>query len=502
MNERPFIRKIMYLAGIVILLIPLSLLSMPARKGAAGQPGSAGGMLARLRDQNKLSQANLGQIDPTSETIKLATLGMRGIAANILWSKANDYRKKEDWTAFSATLEQIKNLQPNFPNVWQFQGWNVAYNISAEFDDYRDRYFYVIKGIRFLQDGITYNENSSRLVWYLGWVVSHKIGRADERLQFRRLFREDNDFHGSRPVDERDNWLVGREYFLDAEDVAERVGVTAMMNPLVFLSHAPLCRINYATAMEEEGVFEEKAGVAWDLAYRDWLKYGQTDIRTVEDRSIRLGEIEQVRARFEELKTQLAELPPAGRREKLVEEKRAKLLPAEREAVDKPADKRSENEARLAYAAEAKLAVSYDDLAAGVDAAHRDEARQLAKQLADVELTLNHINRGREVVNYPYWLTRCEMERRADALEARRLVSQGDKAFQVDQDLLAAQQHYEQGFAKWDEVLDRFPSIRAEGVFGEDMMDVVKRYQTLLKRLDKPFPDDFPLRDIIDTHSK
>ena len=34
MNQRPFIRKIIHLAILVVLLIPLSLLSMPVRRGA------------------------------------------------------------------------------------------------------------------------------------------------------------------------------------------------------------------------------------------------------------------------------------------------------------------------------------------------------------------------------------------------------------------------------------------------------------------------------------
>ncbi len=192
---------------------------MPARQATPDEPGSAGGLLARLRDEHKLGQANLGQIDPTSETIKLATLGMRNIAATLLWKKANDYKMREDWTAFSATAEQIIKVEPNFPTVWTYQGWNLSYNISAEFDDYRDRYFWVMKGVRFLQDGIAYNETAPQLIKYLGWVISQKIGIADEKLQYRRLFREDNDFHGTRPLDERDNWLVGRQYYLEAERV-------------------------------------------------------------------------------------------------------------------------------------------------------------------------------------------------------------------------------------------------------------------------------------------
>ena len=193
-----FVRKIIYLVAIAVLLMPLFWLSQPATNAVKGVQGSPGGKLAQLRDQYHLSQAQLGQIDPTSVTIKLATLGMRGVAANILWEKANDYKMKKDWTNLGATLNQITKVQPNFINVWSNQAWNLSYNVSVEFDDYRQRYRWVIKGIDFLKEGIRYNERQPRLLWDLGWMISQKIGKADESKQFRKLFKEDDDFHGDR----------------------------------------------------------------------------------------------------------------------------------------------------------------------------------------------------------------------------------------------------------------------------------------------------------------
>ncbi len=110
-----------------------------------------GGKLAQLRKEYKLAQVNLGEVDPASETIKLATLGLRGVAVNLLWEKANYYKKVEDWTNLTATLEQLAKLQPNFITFWKFQAWNLTYNVSVEFDDYHDRYYYVRRGIEFLQ---------------------------------------------------------------------------------------------------------------------------------------------------------------------------------------------------------------------------------------------------------------------------------------------------------------------------------------------------------------
>jgi hypothetical protein len=71
------------LVGIAVLLVPLSALSQPA------DSASKGGKLAKLREQFGLSQANLGEVDPTSEAMRLATLGLKNVAVTLLWDRAN-----------------------------------------------------------------------------------------------------------------------------------------------------------------------------------------------------------------------------------------------------------------------------------------------------------------------------------------------------------------------------------------------------------------------------
>ena len=241
-SRNAFWRKIILGILIGVLLIPLYWLSNPATNAAKGAKGSPGGVLARLRTDNKLSQANLGQIDPTSVTIKLSTLGLRGVAANILWEKAIDYQMKKDWANRGATLNQITKIQPNFINVWINQSWNLSYNISREFDDYRERYRWVIKGFEFLQQGMAYNEHEPRLWYEMGRMTSQKVGKADENVQYRRLLRKDDDFRDSLPAkilnpsDNRysplipagmyagmiDNWLLGKTWYKEAINWSRR----------------------------------------------------------------------------------------------------------------------------------------------------------------------------------------------------------------------------------------------------------------------------------------
>jgi len=500
MNQRPFVRKMIYLGLIAALLVPLSLLSMPARRGNSQEAGSKGGVLAQLRDKNRLSQANLGEIDPTSETIKLVTLGLRGIATFALENKATEYKLKEDWTKLKATLEQITKLQPNFPSVWENEAWNLSHNISAQFDDYHDRYYWHIEGARFLQDGIRHNETAPRLEWYLGWIISYKLGRADEHLQFRRLFREDTDFNGKRKIEDRDNWLVGREFHLAAEDMAARHEGRGVNNPLMFYYRAPMCRIDYAEALEEEGVLDEKAGAAWDVALRDWIEFGKRDLGTP-DQSERMDDIPIVRQQIEDLYKQLGELPPGDVPNKLRAEKRAKLADKEIASLEKAPDSRTLDEVQLATMAEQKLALGADEVEKAVDREHRDEARKISTKVDDLKTRLTKLEATRDHVNYDYWKTRCEMERRPDTLEARRLTTQADHAYKVDNDLLAAQKLYDQAFAQWDAVLKEFPTLRRNTIVNEDMMVLIRKYRVLLDKLEiRELPKDFPLQDIITAH--
>ncbi|MEX2025644.1 MAG: hypothetical protein WEH44_00060 [Pirellulaceae bacterium] len=128
-----FVRKVSYLAAIAVLLLPIAYLSQPATVSRAGGGGnvSAGGKLAKLRTKYNLSQAELGEIDPASETMKLATLGLRGVAVNILWTSAIHYQKVKDFNNLELTVKQIIRLQPNFLKVWDFQAHNLSYNTSV-----------------------------------------------------------------------------------------------------------------------------------------------------------------------------------------------------------------------------------------------------------------------------------------------------------------------------------------------------------------------------------
>src|SRR4051812_10480855 len=376
MSERAsFYRKLVYLGAIVVLAFPIVYLSVPATTTREG------GKLAQLRKQYRLSPVNIGEIDPASETIKLATLGLRGVAVNWLWEKANDFKKREDWTSLTATLEQLAKLQPNFVTFWKFQAWNLSYNVSVEFDDYRDRYYYVRRGIQFLQEGESYNADSPQLLWDLGWFIGQKIGRADEYVQYRRLFKADDEFHSpDRTIEERDNWLVGKEWYKKAIEAVDHKGQSlGRKSPRDFYSSPAKSQMNYAEAIEEEGFFE-RARLAWQKAGDEWAVFGEQLIEHSTGVRLYLGSQKKLEKQLADLRAKLNALLPDAHA-KVAAERRRSLKPDELTLVLTPVAALKPEQAQKRAEIETKIAVSDRDVAdyiAKEQPAKAKEALQLA----------------------------------------------------------------------------------------------------------------------------
>jgi hypothetical protein len=481
------------LVGIAALLVPLSALSQPA------DSTSEGGKLAQLRKQFGLSQANLGDVDPTSETIRLATLGLKNVAVTLLWDRANHYKKVEDWTNLSAALEQMTKLQPNFYSVWDFQAHNLSYNISVEFDDYHDRYAWVMKGIEFLRQGIGYNQREPRLQGRMGWFIGQKIGRADEKVQYRRLFKSDDDFHErdrpGRTLPERDNWLVGNEKYHAGQQLADS-GAPLKTTALIFHSEPMMTMINYARALEDDGVFGSAARAGWEKAGKEMRDFAVREIPTTWDVPIRLGLREEELSRASRINEELEKLLP-GQFQGMEERLRESLAPEMKEAVAVPPMDRTDAQQRAAYAAGEMTRVNWPMVAREAPADVRDKARDLARQWLEANETAEIISRYREIVNFDFWRACCESEVTEPALRAREATWSAAKEFENAR-LQPAKKFYEDAFVAWREVLDASPILRNDTITNEDINDYIVRYRKVLEQLDEQFPKPFVLQDVVD----
>ena len=272
-------RKLVYGLGILILMGVIIGLGQPSD----GSPGS-GGKVSRLREKYSLGEATLGQVDPASSTMNLVLLGFRGIAASILWSDAEHYRMTKNWSQLQQSADSITLLQPHFKKVWEYQAWNLGFNVSAECDAVQDRYFWVKQGAKYLQRGTTRNKQFPELYFECGRFFGQKIGRADEKEQFRQYFTHDPDelrWKGKGDGDinpaNKDNYKVARDWYLLANQSIERDEFDKhKMDLALFLAYPYHSLMDYAAAREEDGHFDAEAKSAWADAYRQWTgEYGR-----------------------------------------------------------------------------------------------------------------------------------------------------------------------------------------------------------------------------------
>jgi hypothetical protein len=103
--------------------------------------------------------------------------GFRGLISNFLWMRANDLQINDQYFEAAQLADWITDLEPHFTQVWVYQGWNMAYNISVKFKDFADRWRWVQNGINLLRDrGLYYNPDDLLIYRELAWFYQHKMG--------------------------------------------------------------------------------------------------------------------------------------------------------------------------------------------------------------------------------------------------------------------------------------------------------------------------------------
>lgn len=491
-----FARKVSYIGTMVLLLFPLFLLGQPETREKTG------GKLSRMRKTYGLSQAELGEIDPLGASMQLATFGMRGVAAAILWEKSTHYKKTEDWDKLTATLNQITKLQPNFISVWNFQAHNLAYNISSEFDDYRHRYLWVKKGISFLITGTKYNRQQPKLLSEIGRYTGQKIGRSDEHVQFRQLFHDDKMFHDSfadhvdatramGAVGKPDNWLVARMWYVESELAVEKANMPIVgRSAIIFFMANPFSLIQYAMAIEDEGILDEKGREAFRRAGKEWGEFGNREMLGPHGLRIRLNDMALHQAAMEKYRQEIIELSP-GLDEKIYQEKLAKLPINERKALETEERLRSDVQRELVMEASAKTFVSHQELAERVPKQFRRKALQLATLASRSGMRADEIQFSRGNVNYGYWQTRCQVEQTRLATDARKTVRDAKHKF-LTADPVSARKDFEKAWDLWFELFTKYPSMWKSET-AEDLMPAIRSYFDCLEQLDEDPPKDFKL---------
>jgi hypothetical protein len=404
--------------------------------------------LGELKRQKDLGEATIGQVDAGSLMLKLAMIGgFRGVAANVLWMRANDLQKAHEWDKLRGTVDLITKLQPHFLTIWTFQGWNLAYNVSVEWDAPEDKYTWIKQGINFLKQGVEKNSKSPDLIWDTAWTYYHKLGMADEAIILRRLLYDDPDDDGSnfktdpltgdtrndnfqlaygwftrsiRKVDEEGARRVDTAFEAPVEYVDKPIQRKGRAGDLAFRSMPSHAQTRYAISLEKQSMrdipatFGQIAMDEWERAYREWLDFGRTPF------------------------------PAYNKPEQII-------------YIDDHTD--------------VKKYEALDDNA-------QLWTRQWSSQM-----------------NYPYWKDRAAAEKTRQGVQARRLFYEGTLALK-QADFPAAAAKFREGLDLWKVLLDSHNSYRNDELNKKDTGFLVKRYVFALKQMGQEPPADMPFQDL------
>jgi hypothetical protein len=134
--------------------------------------------LTRQRETLGLTRtAVISNAPPVLAFTTVALGGFRGLIANALWIRTTQLQEEGKYFEAVQLADWITTLQPHFSQVWLYQAWNMAYNISVKFPNLDDRWLWVQRGIELLRDqGLRYNPNQALMYRELGWFFQHKMG--------------------------------------------------------------------------------------------------------------------------------------------------------------------------------------------------------------------------------------------------------------------------------------------------------------------------------------
>jgi len=148
---------------------------------------AAGIQLDFINDQRQKMKLIINEpLENAPPSLAFATVAMgafRGLVVDILWMRADKLKEQGQFFDAKQLAEWITTLQPRFASVWEFQAWNMAYNISVAIPDTQpqERWRWVKNGYELLRDqGIPLNPKSILLYREIARIFQHKIGSVSD----------------------------------------------------------------------------------------------------------------------------------------------------------------------------------------------------------------------------------------------------------------------------------------------------------------------------------
>jgi tetratricopeptide (TPR) repeat protein len=115
------------------------------------------------------------QLDQAASIVVAAVLGgFRGVAADMLWLKVDEYFHAGQHYRMLPTARAVVAIDPHFIEAWTVMGWHQAYNIFNDYQeagDWAGKWRWFNSGIDWLKDGLEHNPRSRDIAFNIGWTL-------------------------------------------------------------------------------------------------------------------------------------------------------------------------------------------------------------------------------------------------------------------------------------------------------------------------------------------
>ncbi|MBI5865071.1 MAG: hypothetical protein HZB38_11305 [Planctomycetes bacterium] len=173
---------------------------------------------------NAISQVNPIESAPPEYAFAIQAFGaFRGLLTNLAFIRAEQYKQEGKYYDAMQLASWITKLQPRFVSVWEFQAWNMAWNISVTTHTPEERWNWVYNGARLLRDeGLKYNPRAVNMYRQLSWIFGNKMSESvDEyHLFYKRQWAWRMHLLLGPPPDPLGDYRPGQPF----KDLSEKIG--------------------------------------------------------------------------------------------------------------------------------------------------------------------------------------------------------------------------------------------------------------------------------------
>ncbi|MFH0965187.1 MAG: hypothetical protein V2A58_14400 [Planctomycetota bacterium] len=191
----------------VIFLVAYVVVAMVAVNGFTVQP-----QIDRLRSEEGHVEGRF-EISPMEVIGSGLIGGFRAPVVDYYWMKMIKLENDREYYDIPRVADLITKLQPNFPEVWVFNAWNLAYNIAVEWKAREDRWYYIRQGIETMKRGLQKDPQSVELEYYLGWLYFHKVSSDTGDPEYYWMMEQVKKEEGEEAL------LLAAKYFERAKDL-------------------------------------------------------------------------------------------------------------------------------------------------------------------------------------------------------------------------------------------------------------------------------------------